>query len=74
MAFFASTPVDRMSLYLIPLQLYVLSRLPFLFLDVVVRGSTIIAIVLLYGLVLWVWLNYADHAYYWVPYDNYLLP
>ena len=70
--FLASTPVDRLSLYLIPLQIYVFSRVHLIFVDPVFRGIVIMGIVSAYGLVLWIWLNHASHAYFWIPYRNYL--
>lgn len=65
---FASTAVDRISLYFIPLQIFVFSRLHLLFKDVVNRTSVVIGVVVFYGSVQWVWLNYASHASYWLPY------
>ena len=66
----SSTAVDRVALYLIPLQLFVFSRLP----DVLGRGRSIrlwvIAVVLYYAAVLLVWLNFAAHAFAWVPYQS----
>lgn len=68
----ASTAVDRVALYLTPIQLVVLSRLPVLIGDPALRGATVITILGTYALVLWVWLNYAIHAFAWVPYKNVL--
>ena len=69
----SSTAVDRLALYLIPLQLYVFSRLP----DLLGRGSGrriwVVATVAYYGVVLFVWLNFATHAYLWLPYRSYFL-
>ena len=66
----SSTAVDRVALYLIPLQLFVFSRLP----DVLGRGRSIrmwvIAVVAYYAVVLLVWLNFATHAFAWVPYHS----
>ncbi len=59
----STTVIDRLSLYLIPLQLAVLPRLaqslkqPGRFLVICYAAS-----------VMFVWLNYAAHAKYWVPY------
>ena len=68
----SSTAVDRVALYLIPLQLFVFARLP----DLLGRGNAkrvgVIAVVLYYGIVLFVWLFFANHAYAWVPYRFYL--
>lgn len=65
----ASSAFDRMGLYLIPLQLVVFSRLP----DIRSRSRAItrkkvLTVVGYYALVLFVWLNFAVHARYWVPY------
>ena len=66
----SSTAVDRVALYLIPLQLFVFARLP----DVIGRGRSIrtwvIAIVVYYATVLFVWLNFATNAFAWVPYHS----
>lgn len=65
---FASTAVDRMALYFIPIQMFVFSRVPRL--AVRVRGRTLIvaAVVFYYATIQYVWLNYALHAKYWAPY------
>jgi len=68
----ASTVIDRMALYLTPIQLVVMSRLPVLIGEPVLRSATVITILGTYGLVLWVWLNYAIHAFAWIPYKNVL--
>lgn len=64
----SSTAVDRMSLYIMPLQLVVLTRVALL-------GryrTTGIAGVLIYMFaVQYVWLNFAEHARYWIPYQLY---
>ena len=66
----SSAAVDRVALYLIPLQLFVFARLP----DVLGRGRSIrmwvIAVVAYYAAVLLVWLNFATHAFAWVPYQS----
>lgn len=69
----SSTAVDRLSLYLIPLQLFVLSRVPVAFSD----GSTPspiakIGVIAYSALVQLIWLNFADNARFWIPYHNYL--
>jgi hypothetical protein len=65
----SSTAVDRLALYIMPLQMAVLSRVP----NVVgARQGTIL--VVLYSLgVQFVWLNFAIHSKYWVPYRVYPL-
>jgi hypothetical protein len=65
----SSTAVDRIALYLIPLQLFVFSRLPEAFTQGGRPNQQMMAFVLAYSaLIQFVWLNYANHAEYWVPY------
>ena len=65
----ATTAVDRLALYLIPLQMFVLSRMPVAF---GTRGGTngiLVAAVIAYSATIQlVWLNYATHAFAWIPY------
>ncbi len=68
----ASTAVDRVALYFAPIQLVVWSRSPVLISNPALRGATVVTILFTYGLVLWVWLNYAIHAPWWIPYKNVL--
>jgi hypothetical protein len=70
----SSTAVDRIALYMLPLQMVVFAYLP----EVV--GSRqrsnqkwVAAIVLYYALVQFVWLNFAVHASGWLPYRFYPL-
>jgi len=65
----ASTAVDRVALYLIPLQLFVFSRLPRLAGTTQTRTPLVLAIIAYYAAVQFVWLNYAIHAQYWTPYQ-----
>lgn len=73
LAYFAtglSTALDRMALYLIPLQLVVASHLP----DGLGgrnRQNTggVFWVLAYYALVQFVWLNFAGHAPYWLPYQ-----
>ena len=66
----SSTAVDRLALYLIPLQMFVLGRLPSAFPD---RGrlnmQIIVAIVAYSAAIQFVWLTYAANAGFWVPYQ-----
>jgi len=69
----ASTALDRIALYMVPLQLTVFTYVP-----EVLGGSRrrnklfVSGVVLYYAVVLFVWLNFATHADYWVPYQNWL--
>ena len=66
----ASTAVDRVALYLIPLQLFVFSRLPVLAgRNMHMRTFLVMLVIVYYGLVQFTWLNFAVHAKYWVPYQ-----
>jgi hypothetical protein len=61
----SSAAVDRLALYVIPLQLAVLSRPRSLFTS---KGFGTFLVVLYSAAVEFAWLNYAHHARYWVPY------
>jgi hypothetical protein len=70
----SSTAVDRLALYLIPLQLYVFSRLP----DLLARGGPgkrlwVRAVIVYYALVQLVWLLFAVNVFAWLPYKFYPL-
>ena len=69
----ASTAVDRINLYIAPIQLYVWSRFPLLFGDLVTRTIMVSGVIVAYFVALWFWLYYAENAYNWVPYKNVLL-
>lgn len=70
----SSTAVDRVGLYMLPLQLVVFSHLPNVLAPEGRQSQAwALAVVLYYALVLFVWLNFATHAEYWIPYQFYLL-
>lgn len=69
----SSTAVDRVALYLIPIQLFVFTRLPDALGRTDQRRYWVVATVLLYALVQLVWLTMASHATYWLPYLFYPL-
>jgi hypothetical protein len=65
-----STALDRIGLYLLPLQLFVFAHLP----DILGRHgrrntALVAAIIAFYALVLFVWLNFAFNARAWLPYQ-----
>lgn len=70
----ASTAVDRMALYLIPLQLVVWARFPVLVQGRIGRNFAFLMVVFYYAIVQFIWLVYGTHAPYWLPYDNLLFP
>lgn len=64
-----STAIDRLGLYLLPLQLFVYARLP----DALSGNDRTarvlaVAVVALYAAAFYVWLNYAVNVEYWLPY------
>ena len=62
----SSTVVDRLALYMIPLQLAILSRVPR---TLIGEAPGKILIVSYCFAVQFAWLNYASHSQYWVPYQ-----
>lgn len=73
LVFPTSTAIDRVGLYLLPLQLFVYARLP----DALAgndRTARVLAtaIVALYAAAFYVWLNYAVNVEYWLPYRFFL--
>jgi hypothetical protein len=69
----SSTAIDRLALYWIPLQLFILSRFPDAFGVNIQRNSVWVIITVIYCIsVMIVWLFFADHAAYWIPYKFYL--
>lgn len=70
----SSTALDRVSLYFIPIQMYVFGRLPLAFGNTS-AGRRIIAYiaVLYYGAAMFVWLFFASNAHNWLPYRFVLL-
>ncbi len=66
----ATTALDRIALYMIPLQLVVFSHLPDAFGRHGERNQHIVLMILAYyAAVLFVWLNFALHAKSWIPYQ-----
>jgi len=68
-----STLADRLALYLIPIQLYVLGNLPYLFFpkqrELFFRW--LFLVIGYSSAVLWVWLKFSNHASEWLPYRMY---
>ena len=70
----STVALDRMALYVIPLQLFVLARLPIAFGKSGQPDISLLVMIVIYSaLVQLVWLNFANHAQYWVPYRVYPL-
>ena len=64
----SSAAVDRLALYVTPLQMVILARAPEAFRS---KASVTVAVVLYSLAIQFVWLNYAVHAKVWVPYQFY---
>lgn len=72
--FRSSTVLDRLGLYLLPLQCFVYSRAPGAFgRDERHERLIVIAILVVYALAFFTWLNFADNVDYWIPYRFYFL-
>jgi hypothetical protein len=69
----SSTAVDRIALYFIPIQIFALAHLPDALGGKHYHGLVTGAVVLYLAAVEFVWLNYAVHAQYWLPYQFYPL-
>ena len=65
-----STALDRMALYFIPLQIVIASHLPDIFGS---RGRKnnggVFTVLFYFAIVQFIWLNFAGHAPYWLPYQ-----
>jgi hypothetical protein len=68
----SSTALDRLGLYLLPLQVLLFSHLPGLLGSSRTRKLWIAAILAYYASILAIWLLYANNAYAWRPYQNWL--
>jgi hypothetical protein len=69
----SSTAVDRLALYLIPLQIFVGSRIPDTRILGISPASWNQLLIAFSFAVLIVWLLFAGHSDYWLPYRNILL-
>ena len=68
----SSAAVDRIALYWIPLQLFVLSRLPNALGQAQGKNALWVFIIILYSATVhFVWLFFADTAFAWLPYQFY---
>jgi EpsG family len=70
----SSTAVDRMALYFLPIQIFVLSRLPLAWSRTRLHSGNLQFGVIIYSaVILFVWLNFATYSTYWIPYKLYPL-
>ncbi len=69
----ATVIVDRLALYMIPLQILVLSRIPAVFGTGSRQNILFLSLILAFSLILEVaWLNLGRWGHAWLPYRNYL--
>ena len=61
----STTAADRLGIYLIPIQMLVCGRINRLSPD----SGVSLVVVTAYAFALFVWLNYATHAFAWIPYQ-----
>ncbi len=67
------TIIDRIGYYLIALQIFVFTFLPSVFGNPFKKNKFwVISVISYYFLVLFVWQNFADHNYAWIPYKSYI--
>jgi hypothetical protein len=65
----SSTAVDRLALYMIPLQLVVLSRLPEALDSKIFPSQFLVVTVIFYSAtVMYVWFNFSHYSDTWIPY------
>src|SRR5205807_3840367 len=70
----SSIIIDRLSLYILPMQIVVLSNLPTAFGSKRQESLFLTGLVIAYSAAqLFFWLNYANHSRFWVPYRFYPL-
>ena len=61
--------IDRLALYLIPLQMFVLSRLPEAFGNGErPNGQVVLGVIAYSAIIQFTWLNYAQNSNFWIPY------
>jgi hypothetical protein len=66
----SSTAIDRLALYLLPLQVLVLGRLPYAWGSTALQRAILTFAVIAYMVtVMTVWLFFADNASSWIPYQ-----
>ena len=69
----ASTAIDRLALYFLPIQMVIFSYMPEIFYKKgEINHLIVLGIIGYYALVLFVWLNFATFSVMWQPYRNFL--
>lgn len=73
LAFAFSTATDRLVLFLLPIQLFFWGRIETMFSNRVLSTPLRLGGVAFYGVIQFVWLNYAIHASAWIPYRSVII-
>lgn len=69
-----SSAIDRVALYMLPIQLVIFSHVPDMLNDKKITSQLLtLSIIFYYFCVLFVWLNFAINSQDWIPYRTYLL-
>ena len=68
----SSTVIDRLTLYALPIMIFVLSNLPELKFAKLSKKYINLSVVIMAFLIQYVWLNFADNSGAWDPYQNIL--
>tara|TARA_Y100000768_G_C23981715_1_gene686207 strand:- start:2066 stop:3166 length:1101 start_codon:yes stop_codon:yes gene_type:complete len=70
----SSSALDRVALYMLPIQIVTFSYLPDIFTqNKLIKGFLILSIIFYYALVQFVWLNYAVNSWAWLPYQSIII-
>ena len=67
-----STTIDRMALYLLPMQLVIFSRTPLFIVNTYYRTLYVLVILFVYIAAMYVWQNFGHYSSFWLPYKNIL--
>ena len=68
-----STPIDRINIYLAPIQLYFWSRVPLVISNRMTRTLVILVTIIIYGFSLLFWLQLGINSGNWIPYRSIFL-
>lgn len=69
----SNTIVDRIGIFLVPLQLFVFSRVPSIFGEENRENTGLLVLIILYSFAAeFVWLSFGNEAQSWIPYRNLL--
>jgi len=67
---FLSTAVDRLAYYTIPMQLAIWPRVIYVIQHPTIKIYISLLVIFTYLMILYVWLNFANHSWAWIPYQT----